>query len=181
MAETLISTFALAGPAAGTIGPPSAIAGISSASIAGAPGFGSLLSAGLSGGSAFGSILAGYQQQAVFKAQATQSSMAARAEELKGRQQADKIRNALLSTLASQRAAFGARGLAPSSGTFRTISGESATQASRDIDIAQFGAAYASETERMQAKQYKMQGKQAVVQGYASAAAQAARMAAGGF
>lgn len=127
------------------------------------------LSAASAGVSVVGSIMGGTQQQAVYKAQAKQSELAAKTEEIKGRQQADMIRRSLQSTLASQSAAFAARGISLNGGTPGNIAANSRTQASRDIQTAQFGSDVTAETNRAQGKQYKIQGNQALSSGYTSA------------
>lgn len=143
---------------AGLIGSAGALSGIS------------MLSTGLTAASAFGSIMGGSQQSAVYKAQARQSELAARQEELKGRDQADKIRRTLQSTLASQNAAFAARGISPNSGTPLSIANDSKTQAGYDIETAQFGSGMAAATERAQAAQYRISASAARTTGYMNAA-----------
>lgn len=119
-----------------------------------------LMGAGKSQGmNLFGNITGASQIEATAKANAKQSELAAKAEELKGRAQADKIRNALLSTLASQRAAFSARGLGLGSGTFKNVQAQSYTEANKDIEFTKFGAALNAEQLYGQAKQQKLEGK----------------------
>lgn len=132
---------------------------------------GSLLSGGLTAASLFGTLKAGQSQSAMYKAQAQQYELSARAEELKGRDQADKIRRTLQTTLASQNAAFGARGINLNSGTARSLATQSMEQATADISKAQFGAGSATEAARMQASQERIAGKTAKVQSYTSAGA----------
>lgn len=170
MAETLL--FAAEGLQAA--GATSAATGVASAggAIGGlmSSGVGSLLSGGLTAASAFGSIMGGNQQAAVYKAQAAQSELAAKQEELKGREQADRIRRSLQATLASQNAAFAARGISLSSGTPVTVGNMSRTEAARDIESAQFGAAMSAAQERAQAGQYKISAKSSKISGYTDAA-----------
>lgn len=123
----------------------------------------------LSVGSAVGQIAGGFQEQAYYKSLSKQSELSARQEELKGREQADKIRNTLLSTVASQRAMFAARGLSLGSGTFKNIQSQAYDAATRDIETARFGSALAAEQERLQGKQYKISGKAALMKGFAGA------------
>lgn len=132
---------------------------------------GSLLSGGLTAASLFGTLKAGQTQSAMYKAQAQQYELSARAEELKGRDQADKIRRSLQATLASQNAAFGARGINLNSGTARSLATQSMEQATADISRVQFGAGSATEAARMQASQERTAGKVARTQSYTSAAA----------
>lgn len=150
----------------------SATAGTTAASIAGSSLFAALPSIGtvLSAGSAIGSIMGGSQQNAIYKAQAQQSELAARQEELKGRAQADQIRRSLQSTLASQNAAFGARGISLNSGTPLAISKDSRTQAALDIETAQFGAGQSAAAMRSQAAQSRIEGSAAKTAGYVNAA-----------
>lgn len=134
-------------------------------SISGAAGTavtaGSLLSTVGTAASVFGQISAGRQQSAIASAQAHQYELAARQEELKGREQADNIRRSLQSSLASQRAIFSARGINPTSGTPARLAGESSTAAARDIDIARFGAGQQAEQLRSTAAQVRLEGKAA--------------------
>jgi hypothetical protein len=114
--------------------------------------------------------MSGQQQAGMYKAQAAQYELSARAEELKGRDQADKIRRSLQSTLASQNAAFGARGISLSSGTPVALAATSSNEASRDISLAQFGAGSAANADRSQAAVYRATGRSAKVAGYTNAA-----------
>lgn len=171
MAEVLLPLFAspagtaAAASAATTIGPVTAAA----SGAATLSSFGSLIGTGLTAASAFGSIMGGGQEAAMYKAQAKQSELSAKQEELKGRLQADKIRNSLLATLASQRAAFSARGISLGSGTPVNLASQSYNEASKDIELAQFGAGMASAAELAQADQYKMAGKSSKIKGYTNA------------
>ena len=159
-------TAAAAASAGAFIGPVTAAAS-GAASLA---GIGSILSTGLSAASAFGSIMGGNQEAAAFKAQARQSELSARAEELKGRDQADKIRRSLQATLASQNAAFAARGISLNDGTPVNLGNVSKTQASQDIATAQFGAGMAAEAERGSAQQQRSSASSAKIKGYTGAA-----------
>jgi hypothetical protein len=119
---------------------------------------------------AFGSLQAGKYQAAAYKAQSKQYELSAKAEELKGRDQADKIRRSLQSTLASQNAAFGARGISLNSGTARSLATQSMSDASSDISRAQFGSGYAAESLRMEASGARSAARQARIQSYMAAA-----------
>lgn len=120
-------------------------------------------------GSAVGSISSGLQAGQAAKLQARQAELSAKQEELRGRQSATAIRQSMNSALASQNAIFGARNVATGMGTPRTISAETATQASRDIATAQFGAGQASEALKAQAGQYRIEGKAKKIGGFAEA------------
>lgn len=158
----MVETLLLAGLNAGVIGSAGTAVAISQ-------GVG-LIGAGLTAASAFGSVMSGQQESAVYKAQARQSELSARSEELKGREQADRIRRSLQATLASQNAAFAARGISIRSGTPVNIGNVSTTEASRDIETAQFGAGMASAAERGQAGVYRASGRAASTSGYTNAA-----------
>jgi hypothetical protein len=160
MAETLI----LAGLNAGAYSVGTATALSSVASV------GSLISGGLTAASAFGSVMGGYQQNNTYKAQTAQSELAAKTEELKGREQADKIRRSLQATLASQNAIFSARGISLSSGTPVNIGNVSRSEAAMDVENAQFGADINAAQLRAQGKEYKLQGRSAITTGYTGAA-----------
>ena len=144
-------------------------AGASAGTLATVGTIGSVLSTGLTAVSAIGAITGGRQEAAAYKAQARQSELSARAEELKGRDQADKIRRSLQSTLASQNAAFAARGISLNDGTPVNLGNVSKTQASQDIATAQFGAGLAAESERGNAQQLRSSASAAKTKGYTSA------------
>lgn len=167
-----METMLLAGTAAATGG--TALPWLSTAGSIGSMvsnvGVGSLLSTGMTAFSAFGQISAGSQQNAIAKAQARQYELAARQEELKGREQADNIRRSLQASLASQRAMFGARGISLNSGTVRGLASESMTAAARDIEIARFGAGQNADALRGQAYQSRIEGRAGRVAGYTGAA-----------
>jgi phage replication-related protein YjqB (UPF0714/DUF867 family) len=110
----------------------------------------------------------------MYKAQAKQSELSARTEELKGKDQANKIRDSLRATLASQNAAFAARGISLAGGSPMNIANASKTQASQDIEYAQFGSTMAAEAERGTAQQLRQAGKNAVTNSYFKAASSAA-------
>lgn len=133
------------------------------------------LTVATAGVSMAGSILGGYQQAGAFKAQAKQSEISARAEELKGRDQALKIKNDLLTTLASQNAAFAARGISLNSGTTRNLAAQSNQRASEDIQRAQFGTGMAAAAERGTAVQQRNAAKSSILSGYTSAAGTASK------
>lgn len=129
-------------------------------------------SAGSSGLGLFGvatALQAGRVQAAAYKSQAQQYELSAKAEELKGRDQADKIRRNLQSTLASQNAAFGARGIGLGSGTVRSLATQSMSDASSDISRAQFGAGYNAESARIMGAESRIAARQARVQSYVGA------------
>lgn len=115
-----------------------------------------------------GSIAGGFQGAAVSKMQTRQAELAAKQEELKGRETAATIRRQLNASLASQNAIFAARGIAPG-GTTQTISNESSSQAARDIEIARFGAAQSAGALRSQAQQYQVEGSAKKLSGFADA------------
>lgn len=167
MAETLV--MATAAATGGTALPWLSTAG-QIGSMVGNVGVGSLISGGLTAASAFGSIMGGQQQSAVYKAQAAQYELSAKQEELRGREQADKIRRSLQATLASQNAAFGARGISTRSGTPVSLARGSMTEAGYDINLAQFGAGQSSAALRSQAGQSRVSASVAKTSGYTSAA-----------
>lgn len=147
-----------------------ASAGGTAGMIAGLSGAGSLLSGAFTAASAFGQIQAGRAASAESKFTARQYELSARAEELKGREQADKIRRSLQATLASQNAAFSARGISLGSGTPVALAGVSKTEASRDIENAQFGANVSAAAERGNAAQARITARTEAMKGYTGAA-----------
>lgn len=176
MVETLILAAGSSATAAGTTAALSTAGGVATAAqVAGTGAFlsGAAASIGgslLTGLSIASSISGGMQQNAIAKSQAEQYQLAARQETLKGREQADQIRRSLQATLASQNAAFSARGVALNSGTPFNIASQSMTQASRDIDVARFGAGQSAAALRAQGQQSKIEGRAAMMQGFGQAA-----------
>lgn len=132
--EGIVAAAGAIGSAASTIGSAAAFAApyVSAA--------GALASAGLA-------ISGSQQQSRMFTAQAVentragnltlqQSELAARQEELRGREQANQVREALLRTIATQRATYAAAGLEPDEGTPLTVADETRRQAERELEIA---------------------------------------------
>ena len=158
MAETLL----LAGLNSGIIGSAGTAVAIGNALPAIGTGL-SILSAG-------SSIIGGGQQAAAYKAQAAQNELAARQAELQRRDQADKIRRSLQATLASQNAAFAARGISLSSGSPVSLGNVSRNEASYDLQVAQFGSGMTAAAERGNAAQNRISAKSAKVAGYGQAA-----------
>lgn len=151
MAETLLASTVMTAAEAAT-------------ATAALPSIGTVLSAG----SAFSSISGGFQGAAVSKMQARQAELAAKQEELKGRETAATIRRQLNASLAAQNAIFAARGIAPG-GTTQTLVNESSSQAARDIEIARFGATQSAGALRSQSQQYQIEGKAKKLAGFADA------------
>lgn len=141
-------------PAAGSIA-----AGI------GSIGTGSLLSGILTGAGAFGQMQAGNMQQRILNLQAQQSELNARMEGLKGRQQALNIKNQLDRDLASQNATFAARGVLQGEGSAAAAAESSKKNAQDDIDTAMFGAEMGAASDRLQASQFRAEGKAAKTAG----------------
>lgn len=124
----------------------------------------------LSVGSAIGQVSSGMQQSAIYKAQAQQYQLAAKQEELRGREQADRIRRSLQATLASQNAIFSARGIATGTGTPVTLARKSMTEAGADIEAAMFSAGQSAGALRSQAAQSKISASSAMTSGFTGAA-----------
>ncbi len=180
MAAALLPVIASAATSAGTSAALATAGGVATAAqVAATTGgmIGSALTAAtpfvsgafslLSAGSA---LMGGSQQAAVYKAQGVQNELAARQEELRGRDQADKIRRSLQATLASQNAAFASRGISLASGTPVNLGNVSKNEASYDIQLAQFGSGMSAAAERGNAAQNKMSAGAAKIAGYGSAA-----------
>lgn len=129
----------------------------------------SLLSPVFSGISALGSIAGGFSDNSAYKAQAKQQALQARAEEIKGKQQANAIQDNLRRTLAAQNAAFAARGISPQSGSPVVLGRESREAAMNDIDVARFNSEMASMQGYQQAAQTKSKGKSALYSGILNA------------
>lgn len=125
----------------------------------------SLLQPVFTGISVFGELAGGISDSYAYKAQAKQQQLQARAEEIKGKQQANAIRENLRRTIASQNAAFAARGISPQSGTPVVLGRESRAAAMNDIDIARFNSDIASMQGYAQAQQTKAKAKTALYSG----------------
>lgn len=134
-----------------------------------AAGTGSLLSTGLGVLSAGMDVFGGMQQGSAYKAQARQQELSARAEELKGKQQALQIRDNLRRTIAAQNAAFAARGISPQTGTPVVLGRESREAAMNDIDLARFNGDIAAMQGRAQAQQTRSAGRTSMRGGFISA------------
>lgn len=132
-------------------------------------GGGSLLSGLLTGASAFGQLAAGDMSASLMNLQAQQSELSARYETIKGRQQALQIRKELDRNLASQNATFAARGSLAGEGSSAAAAEASKINAAEDIDLATFGAAMGSESERFEAAQYRAKGASAKTAGTVNA------------
>lgn len=122
---------------------------------------------GLSGLSA---IQSGRAQSVSLKAQAQQSEMAARQEEIRGRQQADEIRRGLQSAIGAQNAIFSARGINPMTGTPAALANKSMRAAGRDLETSMFNTGMNVAQERAQASQLMANAKTARTSGYTEAA-----------
>lgn len=183
MVETALLAAASAASTAGTSAALATAGGVATAAQVGATtggmlasgltslaGASSLLSGALTAASAFGQIQAGRAASAESKFTARQYELSARAEELKGREQADKIRRSLQATLASQNAAFASRGISLGTGTPVALAGVSKTEASRDIENAQFGANVSAAAERGNAAQARITARTEAMKGYTGAA-----------
>lgn len=155
---TAIGTTGLFG-AAGAVGAGGLITGAMSGI------GGSLLSGLLTGASAFGQMQAGNMSAELLNIQAQQSELSARMETVKGRQQALQIRKELDRNLASQNATFAARGTLAGEGSSAAAADASRKNAAEDIEIATFGAAMGSESEKLEAAQYRAKGANAKTAG----------------
>lgn len=168
MAEAVLLAAASAATSAGATATAAGFtAAATSATLAALPSIATVFTAA----GAFGSIMSGQQTAATAKAQAVQYELSAKQEELKGREQADKIRKSLLSTLSTQNAAFAARNIQLGSGTPVNLGNVSKTAASQDIDTAMFGANQSAFQQRAQAGQSRIDARTATIKGYTSAAA----------
>ena len=173
MAEALLATFATQAGTGAAIASAGAAIGPVTAAASGLGTLstvGSLLSPLMTIGSAVGQISSGMQQSAIYKAQAQQYQLAAKQEELRGREQADRIRRSLQANLASQNAIFSARGIATGMGTPVTLARKSMTEAGADIETAMFSAGQSAGALRSQAAQSKISASSAMTSGFAGAA-----------
>lgn len=148
------TTILTSGVGAGAGAAAGAGAGLFGTGISG----GTLLSGLLTGASAFGQMQAGNMQADIMNIQARQMELNARMESIKGRQQALQIRKQLDRDLASQNATFAARGVLSGEGSSLAAADISRKNAEEDINIAMFGAKMGSESDRLQAAQYRAEG-----------------------
>lgn len=114
----------------------------------------SLLSGLMTGAGAYGQYQAGLMQADILNMQARQAELNARMETIKGRQAALNISKNLEKDLAAQNAIFASRGVLQGEGTALAASEASKENAQADIDIAMFGGAIASESDKLRAAQY---------------------------
>lgn len=156
---TAVGTTGLFG-AAGSLGAGGIISGAASSL------FGSSLLQGLlTGAGAFGQMQAGNMQASILNMQAQQSELNARMESIKGRTQALQIKKQLDRDLASQNATFAARGVLAGEGSAKAAADISRENAEEDINVAMFGARMGSESDRLQAAQYRAEGSAAKTAG----------------
>lgn len=129
----------------------------------------SLLQTAFTGLGVLGAISGGFSESNAYKLEAKQQELAARAEEVKGRQQAIAVQDKLRRVLASQNAAFAARGISAQSGTPIVLGNQSIAQARNDLDIARFDSASAVTGYKLQASQSRSAASRAKVSGFIKA------------
>lgn len=139
------------------------------ASAATASTIATVASVGLTAASAFSSIQAGNQQAAGLQLQARQAELNARAERLRGRQQATLIQEQLNKDLASQNAIFAARGVLQGEGSAEAAQETAKANASRDIDLARFNADQAAFSAEQRASNARSDASAARTGGFISA------------
>ena len=96
-------------------------------------------------------IRASQAEVAGLEASASAEDRAARVEELKGKQEANAIRDRLIRTLAQNNAAAGGSGIDVSSGTIQTGIRENIGQAERELSVSRFDAGVAAGERRNRA------------------------------
>lgn len=107
------------------------------AAIAAVVGTVAKVAAPIAGLASAGLAISGARQQAAgMRVQAQQQDLLVKQEELRGREQANQVREALLRTLATQRAQYAAAGIALDGGTPQTVADASAYEAERELAIA---------------------------------------------
>lgn len=137
--SAIASAASAAAPVLGTIG---TVASIASPFIGIA---GSLASAGLR--------VSGEQQQVrAATVQANQQEVAAQQEELRGQESANQVREALLRTIATQRAQYAAAGIALDEGTPQTVEDATRREAERELAIQRGNTAFAAGNSRLNAQ-----------------------------
>lgn len=140
------------------------------ASAAAASTVGTIAQVGLTAAGALSSLSAGNQQSAAFKLQSQQAELNARAERLKGRQQALNIQSQLDQDLASQNAIFAARGQLAGEGSAAAASSAARDIATANIKQAQFGADISALNAEQRAANLRSEAKSARTGGIVGAA-----------
>lgn len=160
-------TAALFGTAANAATGAAATAGLIGAG--GKLTFGGLLGAGLSLASAGLSLGGAIQQSRLLASQAEWSRFQAGQEVLRGEQEANRVREALIRTLAANNAARGAAGI-DLSGSPETLDLALAEQAERELAVLRDNAALRAAQSRASADLSRLQGRAALLGGIGSAA-----------
>ena len=121
-------------------------------------------------------IIMGYRasqaEAAGLEASASMEERAARVEELKGKQEANAIRDRLIRTLAQNNAAAGGSGIDISSGTIQTGIRENIGQGERELSVSRFDAGVAAAERRNRALLLRNEAKGVKLAGKARAATQ---------
>lgn len=117
--------------------------------------------------SGVGSVVGGFQQQAMYEAQARQAQLRAQAEEVRYRQQGVMALDRTLSTAATIAARAGAGSIDPFSGSAAALTNYAFGKGFGEFTFAQESAALAREQGNVQAALFGMSGDQALMAGFA--------------
>lgn len=118
----------------------------------------SLIQGALTGAAAYSDINAGRIAQQTAELNARNAELRANQIALQGRQQSIEIRRQLDRDLASQSAAFAARGVLTGEGSAAAAADESRTAASDDIETVRFNTTTKTQTEAINASQMRLEG-----------------------
>jgi hypothetical protein len=146
------------------------VAGGAAGSAAGSSIFGTALQTALSLTSAGLSIASGLSQGQALSNRAMIEDFNARQELIRGQFEANKIKENLIRTLATQNAYFGASGIDLGSGTPVDLATETQAQADRELDLVRTNATLLSTTRRFTALGYGADASAAQVGGFARGA-----------
>jgi hypothetical protein len=171
MAETLLAA------AVGTAGTTAGVAGATATTAAtagligqaGSVTLGGVLSSALALSSAGLTLGGGVSQQRALSAQAEWQDFNATTEELRGQQEANRVRDALLRTLASNNAGRAAAGV-ELSGSALDVDAEAAAAAEREVSIVSGNAAARAGSARASALGSRASGSAALLGGAGQAA-----------
>jgi len=153
-----------AAAAAGTAG--SVAAGAGAAAAATGMTLGTKLMIGSTIFSGLSSIMGGMAQKGQMDAQAQMESFNAKQELIRGREEANQVRENLARSLATAQATGAAQGIDISSGSPETLAFQAMQDADDSIQSIRRNARIGSATKRMSAKALKSKGKSAKTSGF---------------
>jgi hypothetical protein len=170
MAETLLAAAVGTAATTATAGAAATAATAGLIGYGGSVTLGGVLSSALALGSAGLSLGGGLAQQRAMSAQADWQNFNAGQEQLRGEQEANRVRDTLLRTLASNNAGRAAAGV-ELSGSALDVDAEAAAAAEREVSIVSGNAAARAGSARASAQGARVSGNAALIGGAGQAAA----------